>query len=90
MVKPDIQRSGNIGGSSGLMGIQFPYLILTIPRMCTPGQQNEYIGYPSYMTVTLGDLSGYTEVDSIHLSGIAATDAELDEIESLLKEGVIF
>lgn len=90
MVKPDIQRSGNIGGSSGLMGIQFPYLILTIPRMCTPGQQNEYIGYPSYMTVTLGDLSGYTEVDSIHLSGIAATDAEIDEIESLLKEGVIF
>lgn len=90
MAKPEVQRSGNIGGSAGLMGIQYPFLILTIPRMCTPGQQNEFIGYPSYMTVTLGDLSGYTEVDSIHLSGVGATDAELDEIVSLLGEGAIF
>lgn len=90
MSKPEVKRSGGIGGSSGLMGIQYPFLILTVPRMCSPGGQNEMIGYPSFISVLLGNLTGYTEIDSIHLSGISATNDELDEIEELLKTGVIF
>lgn len=86
--KPAISRSGGFGGSSGLMGHQVPYLILTVPRMCTPGDQDQLIGYPSYVTKTLGDLSGYVQVDTIHLAGIPASKAEQDEIVSLLQEGV--
>lgn len=88
-IKPQIEKSGSLGGSGGLLGIQKPYLILTVPRLCTPENQNSIIGYPAYITQTLGDLEGYTVIDDIHLTGIAATDNELTEIETLLKGGVI-
>ena len=51
---------------------------------------NEFIGYPSLITVQLTELKGYTEVQSIHLENIPATQEELAEIESLLEGGVIF
>lgn len=88
MTKPKIQRSGGFGGSSGLMGHQTPYIIYTVPRLIVPGRQNNFIGYPSYITRTLGDLTGFTQIDSIHLSGIPASQSEQAEIEQLLQEGV--
>lgn len=88
-MKPNVSKSGAMGSSIGLMGVQTPYIILTRPRQCVPSHQNEYTGYPSYITETLGSLSGYTELHSIHLDGIPATDEELNEIESLLYKGVI-
>lgn len=89
-VKPEISRSGEIGGSAGLMGIQYPYLILTIPKMCIPGDQNVYIGYPSFVTMTMSSLVGYTEIDVSHLNGMSCTDDEANEIIELLGSGVIF
>lgn len=89
MVKPEIGRSGSFGGSGGLMGIQYPYLVLTVPHMCIPGQQNTYVGYPSYVTKTIGDLSGFTSIDVSHLNNMTCTQAETEEIISLLEEGVI-
>lgn len=88
MMKPVIQRSGGPGGSSFMMGHQYPYLIITIPRMIIPGKQNEMIGYPSYVTCHLAELNGFTSVESIHIKGIEATREEIDEIYELLKNGV--
>lgn len=88
-IKPSIERSGSLSGTGGIMGNQVPYLILTRPRQAMPEFQNKFIGYPSFITSYLGDLSGYTEVESIHLEEIPATEAELREIESLLKGGVL-
>ncbi len=90
MAKPDIARSGDFGGSAGLMGIQYPYLVLTVPRMCTPEDQNIYIGYPSCITKEMSELSGYTEIQVSHLSGMSCTSGEADEIIALLGGGVIF
>lgn len=89
-MKPNIEKSGAISGSGGVLNIQTPYLILTRPRQALPSKQNTFTGYPSFITVTLGELSGYTEVYSIHLENISATADELSEIETLLKGGVIF
>lgn len=89
-MKPTVEKSGAISGPGGVMGIQTPYLILTRPRQALPSQQNSFTGYPSFITVTLGELSGYTEIHSIHLENIPATADELSEIETLLKGGVIF
>lgn len=89
MLKPEIGRSGSFGGSGGLMGIQYPYLVLTVPRMAIPGQQNTFIGYPSFVTKTIGDLTGYCSIDVTHLNNMPCTQAETDEIISLLGEGVI-
>ena len=89
-MKPRIDKSGNVSGASGWLGQMRPYLIRTTPEAYIPGNQNQYIGYPSYVSVSLGSLTGYNEVDSIHLEDIPATGDELAELESILKGGVIF
>ena len=89
-MKPSIEKSGAISGSAGILNMQTPYLILIRPRQALPSKQNEFIGYPSLITVQLAELSGYTEVQSIHLENIPATQEELAEIQSLLEGGVIF
>jgi hypothetical protein len=71
------------------MGIQYPYLVLTVPRMAIPGQQNTFIGYPSFVTKTIGDLTGYCSIDVTHLENMTCTEDEAAEIISLLSEGVI-
>ena len=88
-LKTSCEKSGAISGTGGLLSIQRPYLIITTPRQCLPREQNKMIGYPSFITEALGDLTGYTEVNQIHLENISATGDELTEIENLLKGGVI-
>ena len=89
-LKPNVEKSGSMSGTGGMLGIQTPYLILTRPRQALPARQNTFTGYPSFITENLGDLSGYTEIEEIHLENISATESELSEIENLLKSGVIF
>lgn len=89
-MKPSIEKSGGLSGMGGMLGIQTPYLIISRPRMARPEEQNKFTGYPSFITETLGNLKGYTEIEMCHLENIPATDSELSEIENLLKSGVIF
>lgn len=88
-MKPNVEKSGSMGGMGGMLGVQTPYIILTRPRQALPNSQNKFMGYPSFITRKLSAVSGYTEIESIHLDGIPATEQELSEIESLLKGGVI-
>lgn len=88
--KPTVERSGAMSSTGGLLGIQKPYLILTRPKQALPENQNKYTGYPSFITMALSDCTGYTEIDSVHLENMSCTDEEAEEIENLLKSGVIF
>lgn len=88
--KPRIERSGAMNGVTGFLGQLRPYIIRTIPEAYIPNEQNKFIGYPSYVSVTLGSLTGYNEIASIHLENIPATGDELSELESILKGGAIF
>lgn len=83
-------RSGAIGSAAGFLSVQKPYLIITRPRQAVPASQNTFTGYPAFITAELGELSGYTEIEMVHLHDVPATSEELDEIERLLTEGVIF
>ena len=89
-IKPSIERSGAIGSSGSLLAVKKPYLILTRPRQAKPADQNIYTGYPSFITESLGSISGWTIVQAIHLDNIPCTANEMNEIDSLLKAGVIF
>ena len=89
-MKPTIEKTGSIAGSAGMLGVQSPYLILTRPRQALPNNQNHFTGYPSYVNVKLGDLTGMTFVEQVHLENIPCTSSEQSEIETLLKGGVIF
>jgi len=88
-MKPNIQKSGGMSGTGGMLAIQKPYMILTRPRQALPENQNTFMGYPSFITLSLADVSGYTEIESIHLENMTGTGAEIAEIESILKTGVI-
>lgn len=88
-LKPAIEKTGSIGAATGILGIQTPYLIITRPRQALPLKQNQYTGYPSFMTVSLSSITGFTMVEEIRLQNVPATDDELNEIERLLREGVI-
>lgn len=87
--KPQIQKSGSLGGNAGYLGIGKPFIIIYAPNQCLPNNMPHYTGYPSMVTASLGSLTGFTVVDSIHLDGIGATDSEKDEIMAALKEGVL-
>ena len=86
---PSVSRSGSFQEGAGSLSIQQPYLIISRPKMSMPQNYGHMYGYPSNISATLSSLSGYTEVGNIHLEGIYATSEELNEIESLLKSGVL-
>lgn len=88
--KPTIQRTGNVSSNLGFLGRQKPYFIFTVPNVAIPKNQNKFIGYPIFATYLLKDLSGYTEIQEIHLENMGcATENEIVEIERLLRGGVI-
>lgn len=88
-MKPHIQHASGIGGSAGMLGVQKPYLIAEIPRQSLAKDYNKFVGYPSNITSVLGELSGFTQIEMIHLKGIPCTETELSEIDKMLKSGVI-
>lgn len=89
-LKPNIDRAGSLGGTTGLLGNQTPYLIITRPRLCKPSFQSKYKGYPAFITYSVEDLidKGYTEFDTIILEGLYLTDEEKNELETILQGGV--
>ena len=89
-ISPNVQRVGNMSSTVGFMGIKKPFIILSRPIQSLAENYNTYRGFVSNITMTLGDCTGYTEVEEIHLENISATENEISEIENLLKTGVIF
>lgn len=87
-LKPEVHRSGTIGSGAGLMGGQTPYLIIEIPNACKPKKQYHYLGYPGFITTTIGDISGYAEFESVILDGIGCTSEERQMIESYCSGGI--
>lgn len=86
----DMKFRGNGGtGNAAYLGTNYPYLTITRLNMSNPSEYNKFYGYPSNITSKIGNLSGYTIIDKVHLEGISATQQEINEIEQLLKEGVI-
>ncbi len=87
--KPLVERSGTFSGTTGYLGVRRPYLIIEIPRIANPAKYGEFNGRPCAMTLKLGDISGFTQVQQVQLTNFTATNPELDEIGGFLKSGVI-
>lgn len=84
-----VEHSGGFTGCAGAMGPKKPYLIIERPQTAMANSYNEYIGFPSNSTVKVGECSGYARFKEIHLSIGGAYADELNEIEALLKNGVL-
>ena len=90
MAKTHVSRTGEMGGSTGLLDDFMPFLIIHRPIQSLAAGFKTQKGYPSNISAVLSSCQGYTEVEYVHLTGIdMATDTELQEIEQLLKSGVI-
>lgn len=87
--KPQVQRSGNLGGSAGIMSIMTPYVIIERPDVSVPNRVQHYVGQTSNITMSLGACRGFTLCEYVHIDNVSATTEEIAEIESLLKQGVI-
>lgn len=85
----DVKRTGSLSSASGFMGIKKPYLILSRPIQSLAESYNHFNGFVSNIKMKLGDCSGFTKVDMVHLEAIPCMDEEKAEIESLLKSGVL-
>lgn len=88
--KISFEHASHLAGNSGILGVRRPYLIINRPDMCNPEKYGKYNGRPCMMHLYLGNLTGYTEIQEIQLTGFSATNPELAEISKVLKGGVIF
>lgn len=87
---PKISRGGDVNTNYGVLFRRKPYILYTRPRQSLPEGYNHYNGFTSNITCKLGDLTGFTQIAKINLSGLPYTSAELEMLENLLTEGVIF
>lgn len=89
-MKTDVSHSGSIGSNAGVMGIRKPYLIITRYDSFDAVGYNRFYGLPANKTVTLNTCKGFTRVKSVHVDNLPiATDSEKNEIETLLRNGVV-
>jgi hypothetical protein len=85
----NVERSGSFTGNTGAMGAKIPYLIISRPQTAMAKNFETLSGYPSNTYTKLSACTGFTQVKFVHVENLNATDAEKQEIEQLLKEGVI-
>ena len=89
-IKPSIQKSGNMGGAAGIMSVQQPYIVITRPNMSVPDKLAKFTGNTLNVTMKLGKVTGFTQVELIRLEGFPCTADEKEELLSILREGAIF
>ena len=87
--KPAYGRSGSLGSAAGYLSYRRPFLVRKSPINTTAKNLPQESGYISNKGQKIGDYSGFTKCAAVILDGITATKSEIDEIETLLKEGVI-
>lgn len=89
--KAQINRSGSVTANAGAFGPRQPYLVISRPIPEEANGYNVFYGLTANKTVALSACAGYTRLREVHLDGVTATDAELEELRQLLTtDGVIF
>ena len=87
--KPAYGRSGSLGSAAGYLSYRRPFLVRKSPINTTAKNLAQESGYISNKGQKIGEYSGFTKCAAVVLEGITATKSEIEEIETLLKEGVI-
>ena len=86
----NVNQSNGYNSTAALMGVRTPYLLIERISPAYPGNYGHDIGYTSNISTLLSNVSGYTEITNIDLSGIPFTSDELQELRQLLEDGVYF
>lgn len=83
-------QSNGYNSTAAILGVRYPYLVIERPVPSYAGNYSHDKGFPSNISTLLSNVSGYTVIDDIDLSGIPLMEVELNELRNLLKEGVYF
>lgn len=89
-----INKGGQNSAFAGFYMPQYPYLIINRPIQSLASNFGAVHGFPCNVAKKLSALKGYTEVEApiltdIHRTSFYATEAELEELKTLLETGVI-
>lgn len=87
--KTHVQHSGSLSGNSGVMGGKIPYLIITRPQTNMAENYQHLQGIPSNTYTQLSACRGFVKVKNVNVKNIIAESEELEEIKTLLLDGVI-
>lgn len=87
--KTHVQHSGSLSGNSGVMGGKIPYLVITRPQTNMAENYQHLQGIPSNTYVQLSACHGFVKVKNVNVQNINAESEELEEIKTLLLDGVI-
>lgn len=82
-------HSSSVQGNPSFNNLNYAYITITRRVPDVPTSYGHNYGFPCNKTVKLEDLTGYTEIESIHLDGLPYTDEELKELEGIMKGGFI-
>lgn len=83
-------HSSTFGSASSMVGALSPsscYYIIRTPIVSIPSTFAHTYGWVCMQSFKLSEISGYTEVDQVDLTGLYAMNEELNELESILKNG---
>lgn len=88
---PKYSHGGNGGGPfNNWFSPLDPFALVGARRPIYADNYGATFGYPYYESARLSTLTGYVQVEKVHLGGISrATDTELSEIENSLQAGII-
>ena len=87
--KTHVQHSGSLSGNSGVMGGKIPYLIISRPQTNMAENYQHLQGIPSNTYAQLSACRGFVKVKNVNVQNIIAESEELEEIKTLLLDGVI-
>ena len=87
--KPTVEHASAIGGSTGIMASQHAYVIMEVPNLCHPPNQEHFTGYPGFIYGKVSDFQGYTKFINFEFINIHATEPELQELQDwFMNKGV--
>ena len=86
----DVQQSNGYNSTAAILGVRTPFLMIERPVASYPAGYAHSKAYPSNIATLLSNVTGFTIIEDIDLSGIPLTQTELEELRGLLKEGIYF
>ena len=67
---------------------QKAFIIIDYPVYQEPTNFGHEYGYPCNLSLTLGNLSGFTQLQNVDVTGLAITENEREELKTLLESGI--
>lgn len=86
----DPQQSNGYNSTTAILGVRTPYLQIerSVPSWSATYRHEK--GVPSNFSTLLQNVSGFTIINDIDLTGIPFTESEVEELRSILASGVYF